>query len=61
MKSLTAENIEQAIRNYAQKDAFWLKLLFAASVDQTIIDLDKIDLRLEEIKKESEELLGNSI
>ncbi|WP_226001843.1 hypothetical protein [Paenibacillus sp. BJ-4] len=39
---MTEENIEQAIKNYAQEDAFWLKLLFAASIDRTLLDLDKV-------------------
>ncbi|MGQ3479139.1 hypothetical protein [Paenibacillus sp. TY11] len=46
MKLLTEEIIEQAIENYAQEDAFWLKLFFVVGVDKTVIDLDRIDCAL---------------
>lgn len=59
VKSLTGENIEQAINNYAQEDAFWLKLFFVAGIDKTVIDLDRIDLFLKEIKRMNQELLND--
>ncbi|WP_244188354.1 hypothetical protein [Paenibacillus kribbensis] len=59
VKSLTEENIEQAINNYAQEDAFWLKLFFVAGIDKTVIDLEKIDLCLKEIKRVNRELLND--
>ncbi|MBP1310031.1 hypothetical protein JOD82_003121 [Paenibacillus sp. 1182] len=58
-KSLTEETIEQAIENYAQEDAFWLKLFFVAGVDKTVIDLDRIDLCLKEMKRINQELLND--
>ncbi|MHB0863845.1 hypothetical protein ACYCS5_22105 [Paenibacillus sp. SEL3] len=59
VKSLTEETIEQAIENYAQEDAFWLKLFFVAGVDKTVIDLDRIDLCLKEMKRINQELLND--
>ncbi|MEC0233384.1 hypothetical protein P4H71_03325 [Paenibacillus kribbensis] len=59
VKSLTEENIEQAINNYAQEDAFWLKLFFVAGIDKTVIDLERIDLCLKEIKRVNRELLND--
>ncbi|MRN53484.1 hypothetical protein [Paenibacillus monticola] len=56
VKSLTEDNIKQAIENYAEGDAFWLKLLFVASVDREFIDMDRINQCLNKIKKENHEL-----
>lgn len=40
VKSLTHENIKKAVEEYADGDAFWLKLLFAASTDKNVINMD---------------------
>ncbi|MDQ0495462.1 hypothetical protein [Paenibacillus brasilensis] len=39
------------MQNYAQEDAFWLKLLFAASIDRTLLDLDTVYTLIKEGRK----------
>ncbi|WP_106766558.1 hypothetical protein [Paenibacillus faecalis] len=54
VRSLTEENITKAIEDYAREDAFWLKLLYAASVDKDAIDMDRIQSHLIEIKRSND-------
>ncbi|KGE21032.1 hypothetical protein [Paenibacillus wynnii] len=56
VKSLTQENIEQAVENYAEGDAFWLKLLFVAHVDREFIDMDRIEQCFKRIKRDNQEI-----
>ncbi|MCL6605219.1 MAG: hypothetical protein K6T94_20335 [Paenibacillus sp.] len=57
VKSLTKENIELAVENFAAGDAFWLKLLFVAGVDREFIDMNRIEECFMKIKKENQEIL----
>ncbi|MEX3618800.1 hypothetical protein [Paenibacillus glucanolyticus] len=58
VKSLTEENIALAIEEYAREDAFWLKLLYVASLDKDAIDLGRIHRYLFEIQRMDNELTG---
>ncbi|MBW7474556.1 hypothetical protein K0T92_07345 [Paenibacillus oenotherae] len=58
VKCLTESTIEEAIKNYAADDAFWLKILFISGVDKNYIDLKSIEDALKNIQKENEELLS---
>ncbi|KWX77767.1 hypothetical protein [Paenibacillus jilunlii] len=56
VRSLTHENIQHAIEQYAKEDAFWLKLLYVASVDRSAVDMNRINRSLEKIKTLNNEL-----
>ncbi|GGG15239.1 hypothetical protein GCM10010912_69580 [Paenibacillus albidus] len=57
VRSLTYENIQQAIEDYANGDAFWLKLLYVASIEKKVVDMSRINLFLEEMNRLNNELL----
>ncbi len=57
VKSLTEDNIYQAIRSYSEENAFWLKLLYITGGGATSLDIEYIDKAIDEIKKFNEELL----
>lgn len=48
--------IYQAIENFSQGDAFWLKLYYLTSVSKEVFDLEKIDKQLQDIKRFNDEL-----
>ncbi|WP_028592979.1 hypothetical protein [Paenibacillus assamensis] len=56
VKSLTEENIYNAVETYAEENAFWLKLLYITGGGATSMDIEYIDKLLEEIEKSNEEL-----
>ncbi|MEC0211374.1 hypothetical protein ABEX47_31235 [Paenibacillus ehimensis] len=56
VSSLTEANIYQAIENFSQGDAFWLKLYYLTSVSKDVFDLEKIDKQLQDIKRFNDEL-----
>lgn len=56
VSSLTETNIYQAIENFSQGDAFWLKLYYLTSVSKDVFDLEKIDKQLQDIKRFNDEL-----
>ncbi|MUG46446.1 hypothetical protein [Paenibacillus woosongensis] len=58
VSTLTEENIKKAVDEYAIGDAFWLKLLYVASLDKSVIDMDRINQYLSQLKKLNEELLN---
>ncbi|WP_449603302.1 hypothetical protein [Paenibacillus sp. Marseille-Q9583] len=57
VRSLTHENIQQAIEDYANEDAFWLKLLYVVSIEKKVVDMSRINQFLEEINMLNNELL----
>ncbi|MNI28352.1 hypothetical protein D3C73_821260 [compost metagenome] len=57
VRSLMHENIQQAIEEYANGDAFWLKLLYVASVDRSAVVMNGINRSLEKIKILNNELV----
>lgn len=57
VRSLTHENIQQAIEDYANEDAFWLKLLYVVSIEKKVVDMSRINQLLEEINMLNNELL----
>lgn len=58
VSTLTEENIKKAVDEYAIGDAFWLKLLYVASLDKSVIDMDRINQFLSQLKKLNEDLLN---
>ncbi|CAH1059603.1 hypothetical protein [Paenibacillus pseudetheri] len=57
VRSLTDENIRQAIDDYANGDAFWLKLLYVVSIEKKVVDMSRVNHFLEEINMLNKELL----
>ncbi|MBY9079567.1 hypothetical protein D3C75_543290 [compost metagenome] len=57
VKSLTPVNIQEAIEMYAEKDAFWMKVLFAISIDRNVINMDRINEFFQEIKHLNNDLI----
>lgn len=49
VKPLTHENIKMAIEEYADGDAFWLKLLFVASIDRNVTNMDAVNQYIKEL------------
>ncbi|WP_055107858.1 hypothetical protein [Paenibacillus ihumii] len=49
VKSLTHENIKRAIEECVDEDAFWLKLLFVASTDKSVINMDKVNQYIKQL------------
>ncbi|MCM3274293.1 hypothetical protein [Paenibacillus elgii] len=56
VSSLTETNIYQAIENFSQGDAFWLKLYYLTSISKDVFDHEKIDKELQDIKRFNDEL-----
>lgn len=56
VKSLTENNIIEAIKNYAQDDAFWLKLYYLSGTNRKAFDIEKMNDELDKIKKANDAL-----
>ena len=57
VKSLTEENIYEAIKSYSEENAFWLKLLYITGGGETSLDIEYINKVIAEIEKSNEEIL----
>lgn len=60
VKELTEENILLALENYAEDDAFWMKLLYVAGTNRDYIDIEKINKAINDIQKFNDELTNIS-
>ncbi|WP_310551900.1 hypothetical protein [Paenibacillus glufosinatiresistens] len=56
VKSLSAKTIQQAIEAYADGDAFWMKALYAMSIDKNVIEMDRINGLFRDVKHMNSEL-----
>lgn len=43
VKSLTEENIYEAIKTYAQGDGYWMKLLYLSGLGKGVFDIHKLN------------------
>ncbi|NOJ74198.1 hypothetical protein [Paenibacillus alvei] len=57
VKSLTEENIYEAIKSYSEENAFWLKLLYITGGGESSLDIEYINNVIAEIEKSNEEIL----
>lgn len=57
VNKLTEEIIREALENYVQDDALWLKLIFLSSDIKDYINQISLNEKLRAIKKSNEELL----
>lgn len=60
VRSLTEENIRNAIKTFAANDAYWLKLYFLLGRRDGIFDVKSINEMLDDIKKSNTEILDSN-
>ena len=58
VRSLTEDNIRQAIEAFAADDAYWMKLYFLSGKRKGVFDMDRMNKMLAEIKRITEEILN---
>ncbi|RTE10628.1 hypothetical protein [Paenibacillus whitsoniae] len=55
VKSITEENIQNAVASFAAGNAYWLKVYYLSGTREAIFDIRGLDQMIETIKKENEE------
>ncbi|AIQ58073.1 hypothetical protein [Paenibacillus borealis] len=58
VRSLTEDNIRQAIGAFAEDDAYWMKLYFLSGERKGAFEMDRMDKMLAEIKRSNDEIFG---
>lgn len=55
VRSLAEENIRNAVENYAEENALWLKSIYLAGGDGSNFDIHQINQKLKEIQDHKDE------
>lgn len=50
VKSLTEENIREAIKTYAQGKGYWIKLLYLSGLGEGVFDIEELDKLVKKMK-----------
>lgn len=56
VRTLTKENIQNALETYLEDDAYWLKLYYLSGDTEGAFDIKMMNSRIEEIKSRNDEI-----